>query len=375
MIPEFHLISTLCQFTQSKTDTVLQFIRWFSITCNFIFDNKYKSSNGTHKIHLIITNKNLEETKQWKVRTKKMLGYLDIRILSSKKDSNYKNCNSFIADLCKASYENDKKSGIPDVIIMCAHPKRLNDIKQIVDVLNAGTISFEKIGIRKIYLSLYFDEADKNIAPIVKCLDNLSCTKSDDKNHILENIYFITATPFDFWKDLKRIGIITLKNALYLRQKLSEEKTPDEVEGIDYKNFDECYEEYRKFSDHNIEIRDEDSENPVKFAKIILKEIFLKYELNKDKKPMIIFVPSNTTNKSHIEMKKLIQSDKNYKFWVLVHNGKDKCFYSPDGDPHKIEEFGTDELKDILVEWKKIYPNEHLAITGHSIQLDLTLQI
>lgn len=372
MKASFNLVATLCQFTQSKTDTVLNFIKWFSLTCNFIFDSKYKCNHGTHKIHLIVTNRNLEETKQWKIRTKKELGDLDIHVLSSKKGSSYKNCTSLLGDLVmKVS---SGKSRIPDVIIMCAHHQRFDDIITIVDTLNGGTISFEKIGIKNIDLSLYFDEADKNIGPIVKCLDSLSCTKSEDENNILENIYFITATPFEsFWKKLKELGITTLKNALHLRERLSKEPKTHGIEGVKFKNFDECYEEYRKFNDHNLKIVNEDSSKPLKFAKIVLKEIFLNYERSKDKNPMIIFVPSDERVKSHIEMKELIQSDKNYNFWVLIHNGNEKCFYSPSGDIYNIEEFSKGELKDVLTEWKKQYPNENLAITGHkTIQRGVT---
>jgi len=81
-----------------------------------------------------------------------------------------------------------------------------------------------------------------------------------------------------------------------------------------------------------------------------------------------VFVPAGTTIKSHEDMRDIFRLA---DYTVLVLNGRDKMFYSNEGNI-SIEEFKhchniKGELKDVLVKWGELNPDGNLAITGNRL--------
>ena len=85
-----------CHHLQEANNKTLDYIK--SISMNYLLDND-SSGNICKKypLHIIVTNRRLAETEQWKFRTKnKFNGFyqINISILSSNKKSKYKTVNS-----------------------------------------------------------------------------------------------------------------------------------------------------------------------------------------------------------------------------------------------------------------------------------------
>ena len=92
----------LTQFTKGKTEQTLNKV------CERYLLNSIL--NDSHIIQIIVTNKSLGETKQWKIRTKnKMNEYenIDVDILSSDIKSEYHTIEKFISKIMMAKTKNE----------------------------------------------------------------------------------------------------------------------------------------------------------------------------------------------------------------------------------------------------------------------------
>ena len=90
---KFSICHEPTQFTLGKTQQTLDML-------SNVIEKYYLNShsNDFHQIQIIVTNNSLLETQQWKIRTKNKLDkydYVDVDILSSKTDSDYKYMSSF----------------------------------------------------------------------------------------------------------------------------------------------------------------------------------------------------------------------------------------------------------------------------------------
>jgi hypothetical protein len=363
----FYINTALCQSPPgiSKTAKAIQFIKHFGLLARA---NRGPKANGTHHMTLVLTNNSLPETEQWKYRLEKNMDEgINSRVISSKKekgDDNFKNLGGLITSMVKAKTASD----LPDMLVMCTHAKRTDDVFEFLKILKRGNVNFTRIGVHRITLTIMFDEADKNIALIVECLKQIdkllsSSSKTERFDDILRDIHFITATPFeDFWKSLSTIGLHTLKN---LNTALKD-MDPDSVLHMSQK---ELMTQYRYLTDHHHR-KDVEyvTDNPVEYAAMVLAKI-REEELagKREGKLLTIFAPGTIYVESHTSMKDMFLASGITT--VLIMNGKNKGFYSHEGietiksfnDRNKV----NGELKDTLVKWRQLNPASSLAITGN----------
>jgi hypothetical protein len=361
------LNTSLPQFTakSSKTKKAIDYIKHYSIVSRM---NRGVKENGIHHMTVILTNKSLLETTMWKHRLVGKTKELNMNIctLSSKKDSTFNNVDQIITKLVKAKNANS----IPDIIVMCTHGTRTDDIVTLFTQLEFGNLDFTNIGIHQITATVMFDEADKNIGLIAEFVQNLNKELlSKTHNTILRDIHFITATPGrKFWKKLQNAGIKELENIHhYLRDN----------DIFDYKH-EELYSDYRSIDEHHFKNDiDNMTENPIEYANIVLNKIMEQRILTDTHTPLVVFAPAEVKIDSHYEMAKIFR---NQNFTVLIINGEQKGFQSPDYSFESIEDFNkrTDtegELYNTLVKWKSLDENKNkdLAITGYlNVQRGIT---
>lgn len=339
--------------TISKTQMAIDYIRHFSILTRA---NNADIESGTHHITVVLTNNNLSETSQWKVRVNKKLDILNSMILSSRTDSDMKNTNQLWATMMKLSRPDE----LPDLILMCTHERRTHDLIDILKTLKKRRYDFSSIGIHRITVTIMFDEADKNMRLIVaflKSIFQLLTLQDLMKDDIIRDIHFITATPLDdFWKDLNKAGVSKLKNIKKAIQSMDE----NSVLHIPYK---ELMVQYRWLNDHTrIHTILSMTKNPVEYASKVLTS----WDNHASR---IVFAPASITQSSHYEMVKLFQA---HGYYVYVDNGdskKAKGFYSPSGKFTSIEAFRKDhnitgEPYETFRAWREIHPTAPLAITG-----------
>lgn len=366
---KFYLNTALCQFNKhvSKTKKAMEYIKFYSIVGRF---NQGKEQNGVHHITAILTNNNLGETAQWKIRLNKDMQFMKAYILSSKKDKDNKYQYNTIDTLIKSMVHAKNVNYLPDLLVMCTHSKRTDDILEFIKALS-GNLNFSRIGINKITLTLMFDEADKNIELICECLDNINRLIESEPNFpdILLDVHFITATPLkEFWNKLKFIGIDKLNN-------LNTSLKSMNSESILHRSYDELMREYRKIDDHTIRNDiDNETKNPVDYAMIVTRKIIEETNKKPDKIALVIFAPSKNTISSHISMKNYyislgftvyIDDSKNENF-----DSKGKGFYTPDNTFESLDDFNkkhniTGEMRDTFVKWKELNPSTNLTITGY----------
>jgi hypothetical protein len=209
------LNTALCQFVQSKTKKAIEFIKEYSILTRLTRDNR----PGVHYMTVIVTNNNLEETLQWSYRLKDGTDHMNIQILSSDKDSKFKNIDSLLGTIVRAKNANH----LPDMLVMCTHTKRISDIVKLLDVFRQKKIDMSSIGIHEVNITVMFDEADKNIQLICECLNNINNLLKDYKSKIV--LYNYDAFLLDYSKSdgkqlLQDITKIIEKNEFYCKIKV-----------------------------------------------------------------------------------------------------------------------------------------------------------
>ena len=377
--PDFSLIHELTQFTKGKTEQVLNIIteRFLNIiTEQYLFNS---ISSEAHIIQIIITNKSLGETKQWKVRTKnKMDQYenIDVDILSSDVNSEYHSIDKFITKIMMAKSKNE----LPNILIICFHKKRIEDILTLFQMFSGKTVMIQNV---KLKFNLSLDEPDANLG-----LCSMFLKKYKDHMNQIDNIEFITATPYEkFWDMLHEHGIFKLTNPNNDRQ--------DCTNG---KEYDEYLDNYRQIKDHKHLVCNHRTTNPLEYIEYVFSSVYTVFDTdihgNKvqiDEKPYvdmsdttrkIIFSPAHlfTVKEgvgSHIEVAQFYNSK---GFTVYLSNGKFKGFIEPNGERISQEDFDTQynirgELRDTMRLWARINPTKNLAITGYwTIERGITFQ-
>ena len=349
------LIHELTQFTHGKTEQTLSKI------CQRYLLNSVLGKE--HIIQIIVTNKSLGETWQWKIRTKnKMNEYenIDVDILSSDCKSNYHNIDNFISKIMMAT----SKDELPNVLIVCFHPKRIDDILKLFKMFCGKTIMLQNVHL-KFHLS--FDEPDANIGLCSKFLK-----KYKDYTHLLVSIEFITATPYEkFWSMLQEHNIVKLIN-------------PHSINNLDQpilheKSYDEYLDSYFQIKEHTHLACNYLTNNPLDYIEHVFEN---KYVNMNDSNRKIIFSPAHLfTEKEGVgSHEEIVQFYIKLGFTVFLSNGKFKGFIEPSGERTSIVDFNLQyniigELRDTMRKWSETYPNKHLAITGYwTIERGITFQ-
>jgi hypothetical protein len=348
------LNTALCQFTPgaSKTTKAIDYIKHFSILSRFL---RGEVENGIHHVTIILSNNNLIETKMWRHRLADKTERLNICTLSSKEDSTYKSIAEVINALVRAKNPNQ----LPDILLMCTHGARTDNITELIDTLEFGNLSFGNMGIRQITMTIMFDEADKNIALIADFIKKFSdILMKGEKNTTVRDVHFITATPGpEFWKHLEKCGIKNLKNIQHALQ-----DNPDVVR----LTHEELLKDYRKIDDHKIHSEvDNMDEDPVYYASLVLQKILERRAANNE--VLTVFAPAELYLTTHYKMASLFKVN---KFVCLILNGEKKGFLYPNETFVSLEEFNQQhgvkgELYNTLVKWRSLNPTLDLAITGY----------
>ena len=176
----------LTQFTKGKTEQTLN-----TMTERHLINSSNIEENY-HLIEIVVTNKSLLETEQWKIRTKNRFGENDqisVDILSSGTDSDFNNMDQFISKIITAK----DRVELPNILIICFHKKRVcDDLFQLFETFCGDNYMLNSTKL-KFYLN--FDEPDANLGICSRFLE-----KYKRYEHIISGIMFITATPYDkFW--------------------------------------------------------------------------------------------------------------------------------------------------------------------------------
>jgi len=362
------------QFTKGKTeDTLCDLTQRYYLNVN---ENEY------HLIDIIVTNKSLPETEQWKYRadkTFKGIKNITIDILSSK-SSDYNSISNYVQNILSCKTKED----LPNILIICYHTKRVcEDLITMFNIFGGNNYIQPT---NKIKFHISFDEPDANLGVTKKFIKKIK--EFIDKELII-GILFITATPIEeFWKMLSASGIKTLLNMNYNNTQ----------------NFDEEMENYRSFKEHNIIEHENETTNPLYYiidvfsknritlldkitGKIEIKHLtteqendidYTRYEIQSKTKIIdenerkIIFAPAHLYTDtdgvgSHMEIVSYF-NDKNY--CVFLMNGKFKGFIYPNKTKIELSQFNIEnnvngELRDSLKKWNELNPTINLAITGY----------
>jgi hypothetical protein len=322
----------------------------------------YKSySTDQHLLEIIVTNKSLVETKQWKVRTEReFTGHDDVSIeIIASKDANFKNIHKYIGE--KIINAKDR-SHLPNILIMCFHKKRVCDdiitlLSQFQGIHPTPVPNIQQLTFIKFNIS--FDEADNHLGLLSKFLKDSSIYQ----NHAIDSITFTTATPYEkFWKMLQKNGI----HELISLHSLSEFQ--------DEGSFEESWEDYMKFSEHNHVYYENDTDNPL----IYIMNAMIYVDILRENRRKIIFAPGHEyTEKigvgSHKEISDYFIS---MGYCCLIMNGKYKEFrYPPDFETptetilefEKKHNLQNCEFREILVKWNALHENINLVITGNNV--------
>ena len=333
----FKLRTKPTQFTKGKTeDTLCDLTQRYLLNIN---------ETDYHLIDIIVTNKSLPETEQWKFRTDKTFKNfknITIDILSSK-SNDYNTIGSYIQNIlnCKTKEE------LPNILIICYHAKRVCD--DLITMFNIfGGNNYIQPS-NKIKFHISFDEPDANLGVTKKFIKKI---KGFIDKSLITGILFITATPIEkFWKMLNDSGIKTLLNMNFNNTQ----------------NFDEELNNYRAFKEHNIIEHNNETTNPLYY----IIDVFSDKLINENERK-ILFTPAHLYTDtegvgSHMEIVSYF-NDKNY--CVFVMNGKFKGFIYPDKSKIEITQFNIEnkidgELRESLMKWNELNPTTNLAITGY----------
>lgn len=333
----FKLRTKPTQFTKGKTeDTLCDLTQRYLLNVN---------DNDSHLLDIIVTNKSLPETEQWKIRTDntfKNFKNITIDILSSK-SNDYNTISSYIQNILSCKTKED----LPNILIICYHAKRVCD--DLITMFNifGGTNYIQPNNKIKFHIS--FDEPDANLGVTKKFIKKI---KGFIDTSLITGILFITATPInEFWKMLNDSGIKTLLNMNFNNTE----------------NFDEDLNNYRSFKEHNIVEHNNETANPLYY----IIDVFSNKLINENERK-IIFTPAHLYTDtdgvgSHMEVISYF-NDKNY--CVFVMNGKFKGFIYPDKSKVELTQFNIEnnihgELRESLTKWNELNPTINIAITGY----------
>jgi hypothetical protein len=341
----FYLNHELAQ-CKSKTNVCLQIIAQL----HHKNKQKYKFVQGkpVKLMSIVFTNNSLLEGKAWKCRTAAKFngGNVIVKRLASdvgKKSGDFTRGNDLLATLvtCAADIIDDGNKILGDILIMCNHPTRINDI---IGLLNTWNGLKSKNGVT-FKFNIFFDECDDGmcLSNMVNFVNNIYKKKLE---HFIDEIQLITATPTEeMHKKLKNISSDATK-LLNIKKRIP---TQEVVRTKDYKTILD-----QKF------IPFEGPTNPVEYVTSLNDNHPEIFTLGK-----IYFIPASHYCTEHDIMAKLqIFKDKGY--WILVLNGKEKGFRCPLGQKSQLD-LKRGELRDILRKWRADYPTAGLVITGNKV--------
>jgi len=374
------LTHEVTQFTDGKTKQTLNKI------CERYLINSAQTL--AHIVQVIVTNKSLGETKQWKIRTKNRMSEfenIDVDVLSSDAKSDYHNVDKFISKIMMAK----TKDELPNILIVCFHKARINDILTLFQMFCGNTVMMQNV---KLKFHLSFDEPDANLG---LCSKFLKAYKS--YLVVLIGIEFITASPFEqFWKMLKENGIFQLINPHSQRHL--------EAPPLDETTYEEYLENYFQIKEHTHLRCDHQTQNPLEYIEHVFASTYLSdpepvgegelgdQELGeKIEKPYIdmsdparkiVFSPAHLcTEKEGVgSHEEVVQFYIDMGWHAFLSNGKFKGFIGPDGTRTSVDDFNqahgiAGELRDTLRKWAEIHPSENIAITGYwTIERGITFQ-
>jgi hypothetical protein len=364
-IDPYYLLVLPCQFTVGKTGRLLELIKISTLNSINLHEDKSNEINNCnnetcdkHTIDIIVTNLSLQETEQWKTRANKKFEHLsDFRIdILSSKSKDFKKIDDYINIL----YDAESKKDLPNILIVCFHKKRCDDI---IKLCNRFCRKYRRVFLpnierdTEITFNISLDEPDANISITKKYIKH---TKEYIDKGSINRITFITATPIKkFWNMLNKNEI---------NQLLNMEKLFNKNNIIDY---DSEKKNYREFCEHNIKEHNNDTNNPLKY---IIDLYSNKIIDNNDNMKKIIFAPGHSYTKkenvgSHIEIANFFRA---IEYVVFIFNGQFKGFKYPDGTEIELNQYqekfkiGKGELRDTLRHWNENNPNYNLAITGYN---------
>jgi hypothetical protein len=333
---------------KSKTALALQHIALLH------YKKKQKYKYNTNKIikliSIVFTDNSLLQTAAWKDRTaaKFKNGELIVQRLASdseKKGKDYSRGVELISAFATFSGKENNKNKLGDILVMCNHPVRINDIIEVIEI-NRGLTS--KRGVEFKY-NIYFDECDasRNLTNLVRFMKEIYNKKL---NYYIDEVQLITATPTKEMHE-KLIRITPDANKLFNIKK--EIQTEDSAF--------ERIKDYRTILDQEF-IAFEGPQDPVDYVKDLGDKLDV-FEPGK-----IYFVPSHHYCSEHEKMAQL-EIFKINGYHVLILNGKNKEVRSPLGikTPIMKDLKKCGELRDILRDWRIQNPRAGLIITGKMV--------
>lgn len=347
------LISGVPQGPNGKTKTAIEkiidnmtpWLAWMDPTLEDRTDEN--PPRVIHNLNLVFTDNSIVQSNQW---TKRLADEDEIRVwnLGSYKDAHHSNISTAIHGIFSA----EKVGDLPNVIVMCTHKTRFNDIVKLIKFIGTnhhGNTYF------KFKLNCFFDEPDvnTNASKIFKFLDELQKIDTKTDNYIVNEMVYISAT---------------------FMGKFIAKLHEDYIDSERCRTLYSCshLDKYRSVLMNNCKIIDKkyDTMNSTEAAETLMDEEGIARKPGKK----IIFAPADVKVESHTQMREMFQNK--YKYDVLVINGKEKKFYIRDHytgtySKKEIYEFKREynikgELRDILLKYNELYPNNNLVITGHN---------
>ena len=328
----------MTQFTIGKTAKAMH---------NIIKRFEIKQKINPHIYHptLIFSRNNIEENKQWSSRTKNN-SLIALEFSSKSKEID---CREKLVEVFTSS---KTKEELPMCIVMCNHPKRIDDIIYLIELLGESLKLRSSTGYKYTKFDIILDEAPLCISNIKKLITSVPNTLNYEYNDlpcIITQVMFITATP----DDKKFLDLLQKEFCINSIRKL-ENKEISDTEIIDLKNH------YKSIESHPKIYYDNTCYDPVEYVDSYMDNI--KGNNN------TIFAPSTWKCEGHERMADIF---KMRGYICLVHNGKNKEFRFPNGKILTIYDFIKNynikgELRDVMRKFRKIYPNQNLAITGNT---------
>lgn len=350
---KYYLNVECTQFTIGKTGKTLDRVS----LSNAVKIHKQYAHNEEKVISIIISSCNLAETAQWKVRTNNKFGnVLNVCTLSSKTKTTKTGNGNKIGDFIAGLVNTDDKN-LPDILLMCAHSKRVKE--DLLMLLKSQKRIISTSG-KLFKFNLFFDEADRHINLITESLKKIRSEVDEDTGHkmdtYLNEVHFITATPMDdFWNALKKIGIYDLDNFDIV---FGKKYTPEERE--------RALKQYQSILTQPFIDFQGRAVNAMETIKIVMESDNIPSIENSQN---IIFAPAENNLVSHNQIKDYFIEN---GYYVLMHNGKYKGIYDPAGNFKSLEEYNIEyelqgekyEIRDTLRKWQVEHPNASMAITG-----------
>ena len=370
MDAEVYLITRPCQFTDGKTQAMLNADRAaledaeraarlaFAQATLYNAPNNVKSE-CSYVLNIHFTNNSLIEVNQFMTRVKKESDKYEDRFnvasFSSEKIADF-NCTS---DIVLDIIQNTDPNKMVNTIIACTHPKRLNDIMELIEILDNDDHgiheNFRARGITSVTVNIAFDEIDipKNVTLMCSFLEKVRYKSP------VSSVYLITATPYEnFWVTLRdKCGITELNNLHH------------KTNVLDQYDLVKVVESYRQLKEHE---KYSVSAVPgyISCKSIVNRSISIVEHIMKTypNEVLTLFVPGSRAKKTHNQIRSnLIMKD----FIVITINGTDKNIqfnknYTVTLYDYTIQYFGTKEVEmhQIVGHIRKCNPRRGIAITG-----------